>query len=122
MSVFVILIVVMNSQVYTYVKIYPLVYFKYEMFIGCQLYSIRLFLKISIIAKVMLLNTLLVSFCKRNKNTAETSLPPNPFPLLPPPTSFPKSNPYQYVIVLSMQDFTHFLFHARFYTFPVCVH
>ena len=38
MGMFIILIMVMVSQVYMYVRIYQIVYFKYALFIICQLY------------------------------------------------------------------------------------
>ena len=44
-KMFVILIVVMVSQVYTYVKIHQIVHFKYTLFIVHQLCLIRLFKK-----------------------------------------------------------------------------
>lgn len=79
-------------------------------FIICPLYCIELFFKMSIIAHIMSLNIPLASFCKRNRNTAETSLPPRPS-LFFLPKSFPKATLAKCWCA----------FHARFYTFPLCV-
>lgn len=79
-------------------------------FIICPLYCIELFFKMSIIAHIMSLNIPLASFCKRNRNTAETSLPPRRS-LFFLPKSFPKATLAK----------CRCAFHARFYTFPLCV-
>lgn len=46
----------------------------------------------------------LVSFCKRNKNIAEASLPLTSFPLTPSSGSFPQSIPCRDISAFSVQD------------------